>query len=76
MKTQPNVDLNGLVEMKMTKNGCWRGMVTIESVRVVEVLHITKALVICHKYYSYFMFTPLQNGSIQNVRNVLNKKVD
>jgi hypothetical protein len=50
-----NVDFVGVVEIKMTKNGCNRGLFATESIKDDEVLLVNKALVVCDKLYSPFL---------------------
>jgi hypothetical protein len=74
--SEPDADFIGAVEIKMTKNGCGRGLFATESIKAGEVLLVSKALAVCDKYSSSFMFDPLENGLIQNVRNALSAKGD
>jgi hypothetical protein len=52
---EPDADFIGVVEIKMTKNGCDRGLFDTESIKADEVLLVNKALAVCDKLYSPFL---------------------
>lgn len=74
--SEPDADFIGVVEIKMTNNGCRRGMFATDSIKAGEVLLISKALAVCNKHYSSAMFDPLKNGLFRNVVMAISAKGD
>ncbi|KAH9294387.1 hypothetical protein KI387_040412, partial [Taxus chinensis] len=63
--SNPGGDFIGPVEIRMTSNGCGRGLFATEDIETAQALLISRALALSHKS----MEDPIKDGLLQNVKD-------
>ncbi|XP_059069085.1 methyltransferase FGSG_00040-like [Cryptomeria japonica] len=69
---KPDGDFIGPVEIRMTSNGCGRGLFATENIKATEVALISKALAVSDKVLG----DPINNGLLQRLKEALSSSGD